>query len=84
MRGQFLQEPDITLCGTAQEDCPYFPAKYRVIHRGFDEPSRLALNETTEEQILKHYRSVRDQIREYVKTLPASLAEKIDDKRHSS
>jgi len=63
----------ITLCDAAQDNCPYFPAKHRVIHRGFDDPSRLALNETAEEQILKHYRSIRDQIREFVETLPSRL-----------
>jgi arsenate reductase len=28
----------ITVCGNADENCPFFPARTRVIHRGFDDP----------------------------------------------
>ena len=65
----------ITVCGDADENCPYFPAKTRVIHHGFDDPPKLALNEKIEDGKLKHYRRVRDEIREFVNTLPDSLLE---------
>lgn len=61
----------ITLCGDAHERCPYFPG--RVIHRGFDDPPRLAADTSTEEAALVHYRRVRDEIRDYIKTLPDEL-----------
>ena len=32
----------ITLCDNAHEACPFFQAKTRVLHIGFDDPPRLA------------------------------------------
>ncbi|HBI15874.1 MAG TPA: arsenate reductase [Desulfobulbaceae bacterium] len=54
----------VTLCGHANETCPYFPG--RKIHRGFDDPPQLAANAKSEEDALSHYRRVRDQIRDFV------------------
>ncbi|MBN1102234.1 MAG: arsenate reductase ArsC, partial [Deltaproteobacteria bacterium] len=34
----------ITLCDNAKESCPYFPARTRLVHRGFDDPPKLAAN----------------------------------------
>lgn len=42
-------------------------------HVGFDDPPRLAGNAKTEEERLAPYRRVRDEIRAFVATLPASL-----------
>ena len=63
----------ITVCAHADEYCPYFPAKTKVIHHGFDDPPQLAADERTEEGKLSHYRRVRDEIREFVTSLPAAL-----------
>ena len=63
----------ITVCGHARESCPVFPAKTRIIHRGFDDPPRLAEHAKTEEEILDCYRRVRDEIRSFIETLPAAL-----------
>jgi len=63
----------ITLCDSAQKNCPFFPAKYGIIHHGFDDPIRLASSETGKQNILEHYRRVRDEIRVYIQTIPASL-----------
>jgi arsenate reductase len=63
----------ITLCDSAQKNCPFFPAKYGIIHRGFDDPIRLASSETSKQNILEHYRRIRDEIRPYIQTIPASL-----------
>ena len=62
----------ITLCGHADESCPVFPGKR--FHYGFDDPPSLAADAETEEETLQHYRRVRDQIKEFVATLPGSLA----------
>jgi len=67
----------ITLCGHAEENCPIFPAKTKIIHRGFDDPPKLAANAKSEEEIISHYRRIRDEIRKYIETLPASLRSKI-------
>ena len=63
----------VTVCDNAHETCPYFPAKTGMIHRGFDDPPRLAENAATEEEALEHYRRVRDEIREFIRELPAAL-----------
>jgi arsenate reductase (thioredoxin) len=67
----------VTLCDDAREACPYFPAKTALIHRGFDDPPVLAAAAGSEEEAMAHYRRVRDQIRDFVKTLPDSLVEKM-------
>lgn len=64
----------ITVCDSAHESCPFFPATVRVIHAGFDDPPRLAKDARSDEEAMQHYRRVRDQIRAYVSTLPQSLA----------
>jgi len=64
----------ITLCDHAKEYCPIFPGSAKKAHRGFDDPSRLAANSETEDEILGHYRRVRDEIRAFVETLPGVLA----------
>jgi arsenate reductase len=63
----------ITLCSDAQGSCPFFPAKTAVLHHGFDDPPELALGAYTEEEAMMHYRRVRDEIREWVETLPEAL-----------
>jgi len=64
----------VTVCGHADEICPFFPAKTRVIHHGFDDPPKLAEGAASEEEALVHYRRVRDEIREYILTLLDSLS----------
>lgn len=63
----------VTVCSHAHETCPVFPANGKVIHVGFDDPPRLAASAKTEEEALNHYRRVRDEIRQFVETLPESL-----------
>lgn len=63
----------ITVCGNAKETCPFFPAKSKVVHVGFDDPPALAKGTTDEEEILDMYRRVRDEIRRFVETLPEGL-----------
>lgn len=63
----------VTVCGHAKENCPVFPGKAKVVHRGFDDPPKLAADAKTEEEALGHYRRVRDEIRAYVETLPEAL-----------
>jgi arsenate reductase len=63
----------ITVCGHADEHCPIFPGLTRKIHHGFDDPPKLAQGSKTEEEALRAYRRVRDQIKAYVLTLPEAL-----------
>jgi len=63
----------ITVCGHADEHCPVFPGPVKKIHHGFDDPPKLAQNAKSEEEVLSHYRRIRDEIRDFVETLPESL-----------
>ena len=50
----------ITLCGSANEQCPLFFGGVRRVHLGFDDPSR---GSGSEEVMLADFRRVRDEIR---------------------
>jgi arsenate reductase len=63
----------ITVCGHAQENCPLFPGLTKVIHAGFDDPPRLAAGALNDEQRLAPYRRVRDEMRQFILTLPDGL-----------
>jgi arsenate reductase len=65
----------ITVCDNAHEQCPLFPGKTRVIHVGFDDPPSLAKSAKSEQEALSHYRRVRDEIRQFIESLPESLTE---------
>lgn len=84
-RSKTLEELDgdfdyvVTVCDRAGETCPHFPARTAVLHRGFDDPPKLAAEAATREEALAHYRRVRDEIREYILTLPAGLYEASGD-----
>ncbi|MCC7423551.1 MAG: arsenate reductase ArsC [Planctomycetaceae bacterium] len=56
----------ITVCGHADENCPAFPGRTRVVHVGFDDPPKLAKTAASEDEALGHYRRVRDEIRKFV------------------
>jgi len=68
----------VTVCGHANETCPFFPGKTKVVHVGFDDPPRLAKEAKTEEEALGHYRRVRDEIRVFVESLPGVLEVKAE------
>ena len=69
----------MTVCGHAKENCPLFPEKAKIVHCGFDDPPKLAKDAATEEEALSHYRRVRDEIKDYVETLPEALeAEEVE------
>lgn len=64
----------ITVCGHANESCPVFPGSVKVMHVGFDDPPAMAKNFDEEEDKLNCYRKVRDQIKEFTKTLDDLLS----------
>jgi arsenate reductase len=64
----------VTVCAHAHETCPMFPGDATVIHAGFDDPPKLAAGETDPDKALGHYRRVRDEIRDFIQTLPDVLA----------
>lgn len=63
----------VTVCGGAKENCPFFPAKTRVLHYGFDDPPALAAEAVDEDEAMGHYRRVRDEIKSFVERMPRVL-----------
>lgn len=63
----------ITVCGHANEHCPLFPGRTKVIHVGFEDPPKLTKTMDDGEAKLAVYRRVRDEIRRFVESLPDAL-----------
>ena len=63
----------VTVCGHANENCPVFPGDAKVIHKGFDDPPKLAAAFKGDAERLNCYRRVRDEIRTYIETFPQVL-----------
>ncbi|HAH05706.1 MAG TPA: arsenate reductase [Elusimicrobia bacterium] len=57
----------VTVCDHAQEHCPLFPGKTRVLHRSFKDP---ASARGSESEVLAAFRRSRDRIRDFVEKLP--------------
>lgn len=53
----------ITLCGSANEQCPLFFGGVERVHIGFDDPSR---STGSEEEVMGEFRRVRDEIRQKI------------------
>lgn len=52
----------ITVCDNAKENCPYFPAKVKMLHHNFPDPAKA---KGTEEEITAEFKRVRQMIKEY-------------------
>lgn len=67
----------VTVCDHAHETCPLFPGSASVVHHSFDDPPKMARMVAeaggTEEAQLDCYRTVRDQIKAFILTLPEGL-----------
>ena len=63
----------VTVCGHANEHCPVFPGRAKVVHIGFEDPPKLTKHLPDGEEKLAVYRRVRDEIRNFVETLPGAL-----------
>jgi arsenate reductase len=58
----------VTVCGYADAKCPFFPGSTKVIHRGFDDPPKMAKERAAlETDALVFYRQVRDEIQRFIK-----------------
>lgn len=62
----------VTVCGSAKENCPYFPGG-KIVHVGFQDPPALTKEMGDEEEILAVYRRVRDEIEAFVKNMKQVL-----------
>jgi arsenate reductase (thioredoxin) len=59
----------LTVCDNAQKSCPIFPGKAVVIHQSFEDPAAV---QGSEESRLAAFRRVRDELRRYLSTFPAT------------
>ena len=78
---EFLNQPIatvITVCGNADAACPLFPGRVKRHHWGFDDPVH---TKGTEEEILREFRRVRDQMKLVFEAYAAGLKEgrELDD-----
>jgi len=53
----------ITVCDNAKENCPYFPAKVKMLHHDFPDPAKA---KGTEEEITAQFRNTREMIKLYM------------------
>jgi arsenate reductase (thioredoxin) len=58
----------LTVCDNAKENCPYFPAKTKLIHHSFEDPAE---TQGDEEARLSVFRKVRDEIKDYFEKMIA-------------
>lgn len=63
----------VTVCDNAREMCPAYTGKTKVIHRDFDDPPALVHDAADDGEVLRIYRRVRDEIRDFIAGLPESL-----------
>lgn len=54
----------ITVCDNAKENCPYFPGQAQRFHHNFTDPAKAT---GTEEEVMKVFARVRNEIKEYCK-----------------
>ncbi len=59
----------ITVCDHAKEQCPFFPSNAKKFHYNFPDPAKAS---GTEEEIMNHFREVREMIKEYSKQFVAT------------
>lgn len=52
----------ITVCDNAKESCPNFPTNAVKLHHNFPDPAKAI---GTEEEVMEHFREVREMIRKY-------------------
>ena len=57
----------VTMCDSAREACPYFPARIEVMYQNFEDPSGMEDTEGSDEQRLGAFRATRDEIRLWIK-----------------
>lgn len=65
----------VTVCDSAAAACPTPPQGARAVHAPFDDPPKLAINAKSDEEAMSHYRRVRDEIKNFIITLPTIWSE---------
>lgn len=63
----------ITVCNQADDHSPIFSGATKRLHRGFDDPAQRVEHAKTPEEALSQYRRTRDEIGEFIRSLPGFL-----------
>lgn len=74
---EFLDRPIdvvITVCGNADQACPVFPGQVHRHHWGFEDPARAAGDD---DEVLRVFRQVRDQIALVFRAYAAGLRQSL-------
>lgn len=56
----------LTVCDNAKENCPIFPGAAKRLHQAFEDPAAAT---GSEDERLAAFRRVRDELREYLRSL---------------
>lgn len=56
----------LTVCDSARESCPVFPAAARVLHRSFHDPDQRGLDD---DDLYEFFKRIRDEMGEYCREL---------------
>ncbi|MBC9909900.1 arsenate reductase ArsC [Chitinophaga varians] len=59
----------ITVCDNAKERCPFFPTTAQRFHENFPDPAKAT---GSEEEIMQHFRTVRQLIKDYTQSFVAT------------
>lgn len=55
----------VTVCGHANETCPMYLKKAKIIHKGFEDPAKFV---GSDEEKLNVFRKVRNEIKDFIKS----------------
>lgn len=64
----------LTVCDHAKESCPVFPGASIMLHRSFEDP---AASSASDQERLRLFRRVRDEIRRYLQDFPPAGCDKL-------
>jgi arsenate reductase len=56
----------ITVCGSSEKSCPFFPGGRKQLHKDFEDPSSFSGNK---EEVQAKFRKIRDELKEWIKEL---------------
>ena len=63
----------IIVSGYANAKSPFSPDRTKIVKFCFDDPIVLSINAKNDEEVLFHYRRVRDEIKDFINSLPEIL-----------
>jgi arsenate reductase (thioredoxin) len=56
----------ITVCGGAEETCPFFPGGKKQLHKDFEDPSSFSGDK---KEVLAKFRKIRDELKKWIEEI---------------